>query len=606
MHTRESAVKLAEWKEKIEKVEREKEGLGLEIVGLEKRNGELEKEIGRLLADVSGLEKEREENEMRFEAKIRESALELDGLRGRMGVIVREKDAIEQTNANQEAEIVELKREVTKLNLSLSELKELEKRNGELEGEISRLLGRVNGLEKEKEEVEMRYEATIRDSTLELDDLRARMGVIEQEKDAIEEAKANREAEVLELKKEVTKLNLNLRVLQELEKRNGELGGEIGRLLLIVSGLEKEKEENEMRYEAKIRDSTLESDDLRARMGVIEQEKDAIEEAKASREAEVLELKKEVTKLNLNLPVLQELEKRNGELGGEIRRLLLIVSSLEKEKEEKETRFETMVRESASELDDLKGRMGAIVLQKDAMERAKTDREVEILELKKEATKLNSSLLQLQGLSREYREKNAQLQADRDAARRELDAQREEAGSLKLQLDKLTESRDGTLQEFSSLLSEKEEGKRSIKLLSEQKNSLEKSLLVAQANCRDMEGKVAVAEATSAKALSLLKVTVEAVNGSEKTRENGAIDDDDDDENDERILRPFAGELETIKAAHNSRVAKMEEMNRELEAVKSALEEAGKKKAAGLWRWLYPATTTFIAAVSFAYAAKAR
>ncbi|KAJ6848695.1 uveal autoantigen with coiled-coil domains and ankyrin repeats-like [Iris pallida] len=604
MHTRESAVKLAEWKEKTVKVEREKEGLGLEIVGLEKRNGEFEKEIGRLLADVSGLEKEREENEMRFEAKIRESALELDGLRGRMGVIVREKDAIEQTNANQEAEIVELKREVTKLNLSLSELQELEKRNGELEGEISRLLGRVNGLEKEKEEVEMRYEATIRDSTLELDDLRARMGVIEQEKDAIEEAKANREAEVLELKKEVTKLNLNLRVLQELEKRNGELGGEIGRLLLIVSGLEKEKEENEMRYEAKIRDSTLESDDLRARMGVIEQEKDAIEEAKASREAEVLELKKEVTKLNLNLPVLQELEKRNGELGGEIGRLLLIVSGLEKEKEEKETRFETKVRESASELDDLKERMGAIVLQKDAMERAKTDREAEILELKKEATKLSSSLLQLQELSREYREKNAQLQADRDAAQRELDAQREEAGSLKLQLDKLTESRDGTLQEFSSLLSEKEEGKRSIKLLSEQKNSLEKSLLVAQANCRDMEGKVAVAEATSAKALSLLKVTVEAVNGSEKTRENGAIDGDDD-ENDERI-RPFAGELETIKAAHNSRVAKMEEMNRELEAVKSALEEAGKKKAAGLWRWLYPATTTFIAAVSFAYAAKAR
>lgn len=45
-------------------------------------------------------------------------------------------------------------------------------------------------------------------------------------------------------------------------------------------------------------------------------------------------------------------------------------------------------------------------------------------------------------------------------------------------------------------------------------------------------------------------------------------------------------------------------MNRELKVLQDEVAKA--KKMGGMQKWLYPATTTVLAAISFAYAAKGR
>ncbi|PKA54934.1 hypothetical protein AXF42_Ash000770 [Apostasia shenzhenica] len=71
----------------------------------------------------------------------------------------------------------------------------------------------------------------------------------------------------------------------------------------------------------------------------------------------------------------------------------------------------------------------------------------------------------------------------------------------------------------------------------------------------------------------------------------------------DEMIQSLEKELEAIKFALKSRNTKIEDLNREL--LRISMVDAQKSKG-GLWKWLCPATTTIVAAVSLAYAARAR
>lgn len=237
-----------------------------------------------------------------------------------------------------------------------------------------------------------------------------------------------------------------------------------------------------------------------------------------------------------------------------------------------------------------------------AVDELKAKREGEIATLQGQVADLSSTLSALVDLSGDITGRKAQRQAEKEAVLRDLDLEKAEVRRLRLQLEKLKKSRDDADNELrkmevviDGLIAENRSIEITIDSRTTEKDSLEEKLRTAQQVSEKMEGK--------AGGLSLLRSTSVFITGLvTEGNEDGIGRGIDIEQDADESMEHMAGELEAMKTALKSKLAKVEGIDQALNLLGGAVGE-GKKKG-GEWRWLCPTAATLLAAISLAYAAK--
>ncbi|XP_009412909.2 protein GRIP-like [Musa acuminata AAA Group] len=197
-----------------------------------------------------------------------------------------------------------------------------------------------------------------------------------------------------------------------------------------------------------------------------------------------------------------------------------------------------------------------------AVDESKAKQEGEIATLQGQVADLSSTLSALVDSSGDITGRKAQRQAEKEAVLRDLDLEKAKVRRLRLQLEKLKKGRDDAA------------------------NVLRKMVVV-------IEGLIAENRIIETSELITGLVTA----GNEDGVGRGIDIEQDADES----MEHMGGELEAMKTALKSKLAKVEGMDQALNLLGGAVEG---KKNGGEWRWLCPTAATLLAAISLAYAAK--
>lgn len=272
-----------ETKMKLDAQIEEANGLRVRLVKTEKREKEVEVEVGKLRVEYNTLAEEIKDRERKIQSMVREKELVenslldshevIEDLRGQIDEIVREKEGIEverneEVKKNGELQntvnglndmVVSLQKEEVKLreNLAVLEKKCLEGLRKEEEMEK-----KINELVKGNNEKEIRFESLIEEKGVvekeldealkQLDEEKKKIELTTTEKNEMEEAKVRRETEIVELQKQLDELK---DVISELEVScNGQeekvknLESEVGKYKAAFEKVTLEKDEIQKRF----------------------------------------------------------------------------------------------------------------------------------------------------------------------------------------------------------------------------------------------------------------------------------------------------------------------------------------------------------------------
>lgn len=598
----------------------------------------VEHDVNRLVLSSGLAERELtvrqvEANLLSLQATVDSMAEELRSGGERLEMVVREKDKLKKS----------LDRALLEKDSSLVDLDRKEKERRDLEAKVWELETRITAIGENHGKLEMErndlveqgkkreeaiyslfeekasMEASLNEYQQSVESIGRRMEeVIKIKQEELESVKTSREA----IAAKVTALEGECHNLIENNIRlEAEVNGSKDAIYLMKKGEEglqneiAEMEERNAKATEELRSEVAKKEALVAKVLALERElqnlsgnNQRLEVEANSSKCTVELMKKEEKELRSKVA---EMEKRNEKVTEELKRLQTELGALEKEKEEMQIDYKEQMMVSAKELDNLRTRMGETEREKDAIEGARAVQESEIGNLQKELRHLQSTVHELQVLCKDHTNTNTQLQAERDSACRDLDLQKVANGCLRVQIEEFKKRNNEVEEEMQQLqqaLSDfalKEEGRKvQSDALKEEKGSVEKKLIATQQSLEDMERKIKAANTNSQRALYLLKSTTKMMHGLVEVKEKAIEMDLGSEEEKDEEMQPFVKELETIKVAFKSRVGKIEDMNRELEVLQHAMAEAQKK--AELRKWLYRATTTVFAAISFAYVAKSR
>lgn len=522
---------------------------------------------------------------------------EVDRIRLELGVLEVEKKEVERRLVEKEHFIAEL--EVGS--------NALEKNRREME---VRLGGEVDGLKRRMAELVNDEEAASRrfaERELYIKQLDSEKSVLEQEKKGIE---LKLMAEIGELRQKMADRELYLKLVEgekaEMEmrfraeidmakKRMEEMELYIKQLGVAKFSAEEEKKDMEVHFEWKIQGMLVEMDGLNVRIAEIGSEKEALERKVAETEADACRLTQSFNSGIDNLKGrIAELEHCVKVLEGER-------DSAEEEKQRMEIGFELMKRDTVAnveelkqrivafgnerqvferklaEMDSLRGRVKELELCvktlekiRDAVEEEKRDMK-EMFESKTQVMVADMNLLnnKIADIGKEKDVFERKLAEKEDYARQlERDGEKISHG-MRMQIEELKKSKsviEENLQELEGMI-------KNVQLDYEVKN---KSVVALMQEKELIERKLKASESKSTRFLTMLRSMED---------ENMNADYDDMDEE----VRNFAAEMKVIRDSFESRLAK---------------EKA--KNDSKRWGWVYPATSTIVAAISLAYAARGR
>lgn len=548
------------------------------------------------------------------EIRIRELECEIVCLVEQMEVVMKNREEVDRIRLELgvlEVEKKEVERRLVEKEHFIAELEvgsnALEKNRREME---VRLGGEVDGLKRRMAELVNDEEAASRrfaERELYIKQLDSEKSVLEQEKKGIE---LKLMAEIGELRQKMADRELYLKLVEgekaEMEmrfraeidmakKRMEEMELYIKQLGVAKFSAEEEKKDMEVHFEWKIQGMLVEMDGLNVRIAEIGSEKEALERKVAETEADACRLTQSFNSGIDNLKGrIAELEHCVKVLEGER-------DSAEEEKQRMEIGFELMKRDTVAnveelkqrivafgnerqvferklaEMDSLRGRVKELELCvktlekiRDAVEEEKRDMK-EMFESKTQVMVADMNLLnnKIADIGKEKDVFERKLAEKEDYARQlERDGEKISHG-LRMQIEELKKSKSvikENLQELEGMI-------KNVQLDYEVKN---KSVVALMQEKELIERKLKASESKSTRFLTMLRSMED---------ENMNADYDDMDEE----VRNFAAEMKVIRDSFESRLAK---------------EKA--KNDSKRWGWVYPATSTIVAAISLAYAARGR
>lgn len=274
---------------------------------------------------------------------------------------------------------------------------------------------------------------------------------------------------------------------------------------------------------------------------------------------------------------------------------------LEKEKLDSEKTFEVKQKEMTMQINELKGNITKMAAEKILVDQRSANYQIQIGKLQAEISELQFARKSLEDIHRSCNEKIARKDAYFAAVQKERNLKGEEAVALTMQIEPCIEQ---IQKQLNHLTTENEETKKHITSLMEEKALLEKLLECSKQEFQGVEKKLKTLKDASGQVFALLKTTTDEVMDEERTQENCASREIEVEiENDEE-MKLFVKNLEAMKLAMKGKDTKIKDLNNELELLELSVAYA--KNKGSIWKWLFPATTTIFAAVSLAYAARAR
>ncbi|KAH7654280.1 Lung surfactant protein D coiled-coil trimerization domain-containing protein [Dioscorea alata] len=561
-----------------------------EKVGIEKSLDLKEIKIRELECKIVCLEEQ-------MEGVVMKNRDEVDRIRLELGVLEVEKKEVERRLVEKEHFIAEL--EVGSNALEKSR-REMEVRLG---GEIDGLKRRMAEMVNDEEEGSRRFA----ERELYIKQLDSEKSVLEQEKkgialklmaeiDVLGQRLAEKELYLKLVEDEKAEMEMKFRAeIDMAKKRMEEMELYIKQLEGAKSAAEEEKKDVEVHFEWKIQGMLVEIDGLNVRIAEVGREREALERKLAETEADACRLtqsfnsgidslKGRIAELEHCVKVLEgerdsaEEEKQGMEIGFELMKQDMVANIEELKQRIVAFGNERQVFErKLAEMDSLRGRVKELELCvktlekiRDAVEEEKRDIK-EMFESKTQGMVADMNLLN---------DKIADIGKERDVFERKL-AEKEDyarqlerdgekiAHGLRMQIEELKTTNsviEENLQELEGMI-------KNVQLDNEVKN---KSVVALTQEKELIERKLKASESKSTRFLTMLR-----------SMEDENVNSDYDDMDEE--VRNFAAEMKVIRDSFESRLAKEKAKN------------DGK-----LWGWVYPATSTIVAAISLAYAARGR
>ncbi|KAK9137072.1 hypothetical protein Sjap_007666 [Stephania japonica] len=435
----------------------------------------------------------------------------------------------------------------------------------------SRLKGELEGVVKEKRERDFEIcELKKAVDLLSIDLGRERKGfqVVTRERDEIRKC-VNVQMEELR--------GLGAR-LHEQEQRNVMVEEELGRVLAEMRGLVEERKERDRVFES----LRTEKHSLECKL---------VESLRGSGPTSCHYICFEGKEKGLRSKIY-ELGKCNTEALEKQDLLRLDFGILVEEKRETEENLKLLLDEKVSittslevallQLKEQKNREDGIVHEKVEIEQKSAKQEFELLELRKEISRLQDSISALRIYART-------IQKPINSCYKSVDGRKRELVQLRKESSKLFEETKGT--------------KSRIETLMEEKRSLKRSLSKTEEDFKNLGSKMKSYELYVVKIFELLSDAAKVLCPSKEAVEDGKVGFVVNANNIEKELNLVGAELDAIKKTYMSKDEKVEELMKELEVTKNSLKEAHQKKS--FWTLMSSATTVVVAA-SLAYYSRVR
>lgn len=493
----------------------------------------------------------------------------------------------------------------------------------EKENEIGFLKTEVNGILANLENEREKSSRVCRERDL----LRFDMDNWEKEANRLKEKIIEMEEKEIKTEEEIEKLKIHYAKSIEQNKKTEE-------------EIEKVKDLRDL-AEKKLAEKVKEIEGLNREMKEIVRKNTGIEMENSEQKLKITELEKDASELNEIILSLRkeegvlrekvlELEKSCYEAIEKAKVIAMEFDALMDEKQNKERTIESLMEQTDSsdkliktlkfEVKEKDGLIEKLMRKKVELDDVKLSKESEIVKLHEELAGFRDAMFAMQESIKNHEDKNKQLayevnhhrdafervRVERENTQTNLDEEKKNTINLKAKVLEMEKRIEETLDEFAkvknereNLLEQKKEMECQVDLLKKEKDLVQRNLYEAQQEINDLRTKMESTTINSERALSMLKNASALICRSDDGEEEVTITQKKLD----GVTEPYATELESIKSAFRKKETVVEEMKQQLKFLQNSLTDAHKKK--GLWA-IVSSATTFLAAVSVAYAARVR
>lgn len=451
----------------------------------------------------------------------------------------------------------------------------------------------------------------------------------------------NWEKEANRLKEKIIEMvEKEIKTEEEIEKLKIHYAKSIEQNKKTEEEIEKVKDLRDL-AEKKLAEKVKEIEGLNREMKEIVRKNTGIEMENSEQKLKITELEKDASELNEIILSLRkeegvlrekvlELEKSCYEAIEKAKVIAMEFDALMDEKQNKERTIESLMEQTDSsdkliktlkfEVKEKDGLIEKLMRKKVELDDVKLSKESEIVKLHEELAGFRDAMFAMQESIKNHEDKNKQLayevnhhrdafervRVERENTQTNLDEEKKNTINLKAKVLEMEKRIEETLDEFAkvknereNLLEQKKEMECQVDLLKKEKDLVQRNLYEAQQEINDLRTKMESTTINSERALSMLKNTSALICRSDDGEEEVTITQKKLD----GVTEPYATELESIKSAFRKKETVVEEMKQQLKFLQNSLTDAHKKK--GLWA-IVSSATTFLAAVSVAYAARVR
>lgn len=451
----------------------------------------------------------------------------------------------------------------------------------------------------------------------------------------------NWEKEANRLKEKIIEMvEKEIKTEEEIEKLKIHYAKSIEQNKKTEEEIEKVKDLRDL-AEKKLAEKVKEIEGLNREMKEIVRKNTGIEMENSEQKLKITELEKDASELNEIILSLRkeegvlrekvlELEKSCYEAIEKAKVIAMEFDALMDEKQNKERTIESLMEQTDSsdkliktlkfEVKEKDGLIEKLMRKKVELDDVKLSKESEIVKLHEELAGFRDAMFAMQESIKNHEDKNKQLayevnhhrdafervRVERENTQTNLDEEKKNTINLKAKVLEMEKRIEETLDEFAkvknereNLLEQKKEMECQVDLLKKEKDLVQRNLYEAQQEINDLRTKMESTTINSERALSMLKNASALICRSDDGEEEVTITQKKLD----GVTEPYATELESIKSAFRKKETVVEEMKQQLKFLQNSLTDAHKKK--GLWA-IVSSATTFLAAVSVAYAARVR
>ncbi|XP_042045712.1 chromosome partition protein Smc-like [Salvia splendens] len=335
---------------------------------------------------------------------------------------------------------------------------------------------------------------------------------------------------------------------------------------------------------------------LKDDISVIVREKEEVEKEKNGEIGKRRELENVMTGINEMVAGLKKEEANLQKIMAELDKKCAVGETKLSEMWKETDRLVGETKLSEKRIKELAGEKGVIEKELNDARKNLTERSLELEGLANEKIVILEEKSSVEGRVREL---GSHVYVEREGVERCLDEEKQNALKLKAKIEemekRIQESHKGSKEvktEKAAILSERVELESQCGMLREEIASLQETMAKSRAEFKSMKSKAETADANLKLVLKMLKGISAFCSKEVCEGEAGNVHANGEG------LKVHIVEMETIKNAFKSKAAKVEEMNRQLKALRSSVLDEQKKKS--FWTMLSSATT-LLAALSLAY-----